>query len=104
MRLNTHDRTPRPKNSKFIKGMFLLLFVLEYFIVGMLAFACIYYAESFIWGICVILIAVCLTVLILIPIKDLEKAHVEITDKDILVVDYYWGIKKEKHFLSPIFS
>ena len=99
MRLNTHDRTPRPKNSKFIKGMFLLLFVLEYFIVGMLAFACIYYAESFIWGICVILIAVCLTVLILIPIKDLEKAHVEITDKDILVVDYYWGIKKEKHFL-----
>lgn len=99
MKLNTHDRTPRPKNSKFINGMFLLLFVLEYFMVGMLAFACIYYGKSVIWGICVIIIAACFTALILIPMKDLEKAYVEITDKEILVVDYHWGVKKEKHFL-----
>ena len=99
IKLNTHDRTPRPRNSKFINGMFLLLFVLEYFIFGMVAFACIYYAESFIGGILVIFVAACLTAIILIPIKDLEKAHVEITDKEILVVDYYWGVRKEKHVL-----
>ena len=31
--------------------------------------------------------------------KDFEKAYIEIKGNDIYVVDYYYGIKKEKHFL-----
>ena len=39
-----------------------------------------------------------LTAVILIHIKDIEKAYIEIKDNEIYVVDYYWGVKKEKCF------
>ena len=97
MKLNTHDRTPRPKDSKFIKVMFLILTVLIYGIFGFGSFACCYYAKSFIFGISLILIPIFLTAIILIHIKDIEKAYIEINESEIYVVDYYWGIKKEKH-------
>jgi len=64
---------------------------------GLMSFACFYYAQSAIGGISVILIPVLLTAMILIPIHDMEKAYVEIKDNGIDAVDYYWGIKKEKH-------
>ncbi len=96
MKLNTHDRTPKPKNSNFIKVLFLICAILIYSIFGLVAFACFYYAQSFIGGISVILISVLLTTIILILIKDVEKAYVEIKETEICVVDYYWGIRKEK--------
>ena len=98
MKLNTYDRTPRPKNSKLIKGLFVLCGVLMYSIFGLVSFACFYYAQSFISGISVILIPILLTAVILIHIKDIEKAYIEIKDNEIYVVDYYWGVKKEKCF------
>ncbi len=58
MKLNTHDRTPRPKNSKFINAMFIFLAALYYSMFGMLAFACIYYGHSIVGGINAIFIAV----------------------------------------------
>ena len=97
MKLNTHDRTPRPHNSNFIKALFLICAILIYSIFGLCAFACFYYAQSFIGGIFVILIPILLTAIILIYIKDIEKAYIEIKENEIYVVDYYWGIKKEKH-------
>ena len=97
MKLNTHDRTPRPHNSNFIKALFLICAILIYSIFGLGAFACFYYAQSFIGGMSVILIPVLLTAIILIHIKDIEKAYIEIKENEIYVVDYYWGIKKEKH-------
>ena len=97
MKLNTHDRTPRPENSKLIKGLFVLCSILIYSIFGLGAFACFYYAQCFIGGISVILIPVLLTAIILIHIKDIENAYIEIKENEILVVDYYWGVKKEKH-------
>ncbi len=97
MKLNTHDRTPRPENSKLIKGLLILCGILIYSIFGLLSFACFYYAQSMIGGIAVILIPTSLTAIILIHINDMEKAYIEIKDNDIYVVDYYWGIKKEKH-------
>lgn len=97
MKLNTHDRTPRPKNSNLINVLFLIYAILIYGIFGLVAFACFYYAQSFIGGISVILIPVFLTAIILIHIKDIEKAYVEIKENEIYVIDYYWGIKKEKH-------
>ena len=97
MKLNTHDRTPRPQNSKFIKVMFLICAILIYSVFGLVAFACFYYAQSFVGGLLVIFISVLLTASILTHIKDMEKAYVEIKENEIYVVDYYWGIKKEKH-------
>ena len=97
MKLNTHAPTPRPQNSNFIKVLFLICVFLIYSIFGLVSFACFYYAHSFIGGISVILIPVLLTAIILIHIKDIEKAYIEIKENEIYVVDYYWGIKKEKH-------
>ena len=98
MKLNTHDRTPRPENSKLIKGLFVLCGVLMYSIFGLVSFACFYYARSIFGGIFVILIPIALTAIILLHIKDMEKAYVEIKEDVIYVVDYYWGIKKEHRF------
>jgi len=97
MKLNTHNCTPRPKNSKLIKVLLVLCAILMFGIFGLLSFACFYYAKSFVGGISVILIPVLLTVIILIHIKDMEKAYVEIKENKFHIVDYYWGIKKEKH-------
>ena len=105
MKLNTHDSTPRPENSKLIKGLFVLCGVLMYSIFGLLSFACFYYAKSIVGGISVILLPILMTAIILTHIKDIERAYVEIIENEIYVVDYYWGIQKEKHFsLSDITS
>ena len=98
MKLNTHDRTPRPKNSKLIKGLFLFCWLLIFSMFCLLAFACFYYAKSIAGGLSVLLIPILMTAIILTHIKDMEKAYIEIIDDEIYVVDYYWGIKKEKHF------
>ena len=104
MKLNTHDRTPRPENSKLIKGLFVLCGVLMYSIFGLGSFACFYYAKSIVGGIFIILIPVLVTALILTHIKDMERAYVEINENEIHIVDYYWGIKKEKHISHLIES
>ncbi|MBR6768538.1 MAG: hypothetical protein IKM34_03515 [Clostridia bacterium] len=97
MKLNTHDRTPRPTISTPIKGLFILCVVFIFSLFGLGSFACFYYAQSVIAGVSLLLIPVLLTAIILLHIKDMEKAYVEIHENDIYVVDYYWGIKKEKH-------
>ena len=98
MKLNTHDRTPRPNGSKLIKGLFLFCWLLIFSMFCLLAFACFYYARSIVGGISAILIPILMTAIILTHIKDMKKAYIEIIDDEIYVVDYYWGIKKEKHF------
>ena len=98
MKLNTHNRTPRPKNSKLVKGLLLFCWLLMFSIFCLGSFACFYYAKSIAGGISVLLIPILMTVIILNHIKDMERAYVEIIDDKISVVDYYWGVKKEKHF------
>ncbi|MBQ3183477.1 MAG: hypothetical protein IJB57_07390 [Clostridia bacterium] len=39
-----------------------------------------------------------MTVIIMVFIKDIERAYVEINGDKIHTVDYYFGIKKEKDF------
>ena len=105
MKLNTHDRTPRPQNSKLINALFAICGISMFGIFGLVSFACFYYAQSIIGGILVIFIPILLTAIILLPIKDMEKAYVEIKENEIYVVDYYCGIKKEKHIsISDITS
>lgn len=105
MKLNTHDRTPRTKNSKLIKGLLILCGILIYSIFGLGAFACFYYAQSFAGGMMLISIPILFTIVILIHSKDMEKAYVEIKENEFCVVDYYCGLKKEKHIpISDITS
>ena len=105
MKLNTHDRTPRPKNSKLVKGLLLFCWLLMFSIFCFGSFACFYYAKSIAGGLSVLLIPILMTAIILTHIKDMEKAYIEVIDDEIYVVDYYWGVKKEKHFaLSDITS
>ena len=100
MKLNTHDRTPRIKNNnKFVIFMFCVCAFLFCLIFSIVAFCCIYYAKNVFAGVLVLLIPVLLTVWIFLSIKDLEKAYIEIKGNDIYVIDYYYGIKKEKYFL-----
>ena len=97
MKLNTHDRTPRPQNSNFIKVLFLIGAISIYSIFGLVSFACFYYANRIAGGILVIMIPVLMTAIIFTHIKDFNRAYVEIQGNEIYVVDYYWGVKKEKH-------
>ena len=83
MKLNTHDRTPRPKDSKLVKGLLILCSILIYSFFVLFSFVCIYYAQSFIGGIFVMMIPILMTAIIFIPIKDMEKAHIEIKENEI---------------------
>lgn len=97
MKLNTHDTTPKSQNSKTINILLMISAVLMYSMFGLGAFCCFYYAKSFAGGMMVIIVPVLFTVALLIHFKDMEKAYVEIKENGFCVVDYYWGIKKEKH-------
>ena len=98
MRFNTHDRTPRPKTGKLIKFLFAVCYILTFSIFVMGAFACIYYAHNIIVGIIMILLPLILTAFVAIIITDMQRAYVEIIDDSIVVVDYYFGIRKEKRY------
>ena len=97
MKLNTHDTTPKTQSSKTANILLMISAVLMYSMFGLVAFCCLYYAKSFAGGMMVIIIPVLFTVSLLIHFKDMEKAYVEIKENEFCVVDYYWGIKKEKH-------
>lgn len=99
MKLNTHDRTPKTTTTKMTKILFLICGALTYSIFLLGAFACVFYGDSLIGGVSLILLPVALTIYALIPIRDMGKAYVEITEDTIHVVDYYVGIKREKEVL-----
>lgn len=105
MKLYTHNCTPKPKMGKLVIFLFALGYVLTCVIVSLIAFACFHYAQSVVGGISVILIFLFLTAIIAVPIIDMEKAYVEMKETEIYVVDYFFGVKREKHIaLSDITS
>ncbi len=105
MKLNTHSPTPCPENNQPIEGLFMLSAILICSLFGLAAFACFYYAHSITGGVFVIAVPVLLTAFILLLVRDMKRAYVEIRGHEIYVVDYYLGIQKEKHFsLSEITS
>ena len=98
MRFNTHDRTPRPKTGKLIKTLLAICMILVFSIFALGAFASVYYEHNIIAGIIIILIPFAMTAIGSILITDMLRAYVEIIDDSIVIVDYYFGIKKEKHY------
>jgi len=99
MRLNTHSQTIPSKLPKFLVAMFCVGVSSIYFIFFLTAFACFYYAKSVSGGILMILIPIALTTWHWITTKDIINAYIEIDGNSICVVDYYFGIKKQRMFL-----
>ena len=98
MRLHTHYPTPKPLKSKLEIVLWTILAVSTCGMCGITIFAGFAYAETPLAGVFLILLYAAMAIMILIPIKDIEKAYVEINANNIHIVDYYCGIKKEKLF------
>lgn len=94
MRLNTHSLTPSPKVQKPILVLFYIGIGLLYALFLLGAFACIYYAKSVLSGILLLMILIGCSIIM----SDMRKAYIEVDESMIRVVDYYFGIKKEKLF------
>lgn len=99
MRFNTHSQTVPSQLPKFLIAMFCVGVGLMYFIFLLGAFACFYYAKNVFCGILMILIPIALTTWYCITTKDVINAYIEIDENSICVVDYYFGIKKQKMYL-----
>ena len=97
MKLNTYDHTPRPERNKPISAWVIIAAAFLYEIVGLLAFG---YFRGSQWplGILIILDAILVTVMLLGAKKDIEESYVEILGDNIHIVDYPFGIKREKQF------
>ncbi len=99
LKFHTHDRTSKSKNSKTVIFLLVLCTILFYGIFGMVAFACFHYADNIFASILLMAIPLFLTAIMRIAIRDMEKVYIEIKENEICVADYYFGIKREKHFL-----
>ena len=99
MRFNTHSRTPKNKTPKSVKLMLIGECGLLLAIFAFMAIVCSLYINSVAPAVLIITPVFILTAIFLVTQKDMEKEYIEINDDTISVVDYYFGIKKEKSFL-----
>lgn len=100
MRFNTHDTTPRRQNSKKVKLTFSVS--LPFVGVALLFFAvvCSYYARNALVGVLMVAPFVVFGGVYYRMTLDMNKAFVEFDGNEIRVVDYYFGAKREKTFLT----
>lgn len=98
MRFCTHSQTPCPKTPKLISALLFAGVGLVYLIFALGSFACFYYAKSILGGVIMIILPAVLTFWYWITMRDMSKAYVEIDGDSIRVVDYYFGVKKERVF------
>ena len=98
MKINTHGSSFNPQNRKLVLLVSIIGGAFIYSLFGLCAFACFYYGKNISAGVFVLAILVIITILAIIILKDISKAYINITGDNILVVDYYFGVKKEKTF------
>ncbi len=91
MKFDTHKRVPNKSRNKLIDLTFGSLCVLWI----ALACLCSFYIES----IAPAILILAPMVLLLIIQSDMSKAYIEINENSALVVDYYFGGRKEKTIL-----
>lgn len=99
MRFHTHDRTPKTKMAKSAKAMLAVGFGLIFALFVFVAMVCSLCTNSIAPAVLILTPVFVLAILFTIVQKDMAKAFVEINNDTITVVDYYFGIKKEKSFL-----
>ncbi len=91
-----HDRTPKPKLSKILKGLFIICFLSILFIFLLGSFCVIYYTSEVAYGILILVLPIVLGGVIAINIIDMQNSYVEFTGKEIHIINYYCFIKKIK--------
>ena len=98
MRFNTHDRTPRLPMRRLGK---LSLAVSAVLIYGLFVLAAVVFSletHSPLPALLILLLVLLLTALVALRCSDFTRAYVEIDGDRIRVVNYLFGIKKEKFF------
>lgn len=98
MKFNTHDRTPRPPLKKWWKITFGVVMALIYSIFVLCAVVGTVEARSPMPALVILPIPLFMTAGTALVHFDMTKAYVEIDGDRIHVVNYYFGIKKEKFF------
>lgn len=98
MKFNTHDRTPRPPLKKWWKITFGVAVALMYSLFVLFAVVSTVEYCSPMPALVILPIPVFMTAVIAIEYFDTTKAYVEIDGDRIHVVNWFFGIKKEKFF------
>lgn len=98
MRFNTHDRTPREPFRRRDKVLLAVSAALIYALFVLAAVVFSIETHSPLPALLILLPVLLLTAIVAIMLSDVEKAYIEIDGDRIRVVDYYFGIKKEKCF------
>lgn len=99
MRFNTHYKAQKIKTKKSVKIMLTIGFSLMIAVFLFSTVVCSLYINSIMPMVVILVPVLVLAVLIVINKNDMDKAYVEIVDDEIVVTDYYFGIKKERTFL-----
>lgn len=103
MRLYTHSQTPKPKMSKWVKGLLIFSWMLIYSLFCLTGFVIIFDAHQILIGIIWILVTLVMGAYVFLLFWGMEQAHVELQDDSVFVVNYCVGFKREKRIpLSEI--
>lgn len=97
---NTHDRTPRTPMRRHVKILWIVIAALFYGMFTLIAVVASMEAHSLLPALLLLLLMLGMTALVAFTYSDVTKAYVEIDGEQIHVVDYYFGIKREKTLSS----
>lgn len=97
MTLNIHDTTPASKTPKWEKWMFAGMFTLMYSIFALGAFAVIAYAGQIAVGILLAILPFLFLLWFVWDQKNLSNSYIEVSDKEITVIEYPLGRKTVGH-------
>lgn len=97
MVFNTHNRTPR-KNNTWIRIVLFIVYGLLIAFIAFVAIACSISIQSISLTLVILIPFLILALGVIISAVDINKAFVKVDGDTIIVVDYYFGVKKEKNF------
>lgn len=98
MRFNTHDRTPREPFRRRDKVLLAVSAALIYALFVLAAVVFSIETHSPLPALLILLLVLLLTAIVALRCSDFTRAYVEIDGDRIRVVNYLFGIKKEKFF------
>ena len=102
MKLKTHYPTPK-RLPIFTKTLMVISFTCMFSLFVVAAFYIIFYEKSIGSGLAVLALGIVTVLPLVMLFCDLDRAYIEIKGESILVVDYYFGIRKEKEvFLRDV--
>lgn len=100
MRFQTHGPSPKTEHKKSVEIMLAVSFGLLFALLLFSAIACSFFAGSFMPAVVVLTPFLTVAILVIIIKKDMDRAYVEIVDHKVTIIDYYFGVKRGKSFLT----